>query len=135
MPALSNAPLAAEQAAQRRDGLLAGIALELYQRDIGQYPQTLDALVPAYLPAIPLDRFTGAPLNYALRDGAPVLWSVGADRKNDNGRAPPADKDMTSRWLAADEIAARLADPQAGPCYDGDWVLWPVEYTPFSRDP
>jgi hypothetical protein len=87
------------------------------------------------LPAHPLDRFTGLPLGYALTDGTPRLWSVGADRKDDHGRAPPPDKDMTSRWIPAGEIPLKLADPQAGPCYDGDWVLWPVEYRPFVSDP
>jgi len=134
-PALNNAVRAAEQTVQRRDAFLTGIALELFHRRHARYPASLAQLVPEFLPAAPLDRFTGQPLNYAVIDGTPRLWSVGADRKDDHGRAPPAEKDMTSRWIPAAEIPAKLADPQAGPCYDGDWVLWPVEYRPFITDP
>lgn len=39
-------------------------ALARYRRDHGSLPKTLDALVPAYLPTLPLDAATGIPLPY-----------------------------------------------------------------------
>lgn len=40
------------------------VALRRYQLDHGEYPASLDALVPRYLPAVPIDPFTGKPPLY-----------------------------------------------------------------------
>jgi hypothetical protein len=60
------------------------LAARLYQVEHdGRWPRSLEALVPDYLPAVPLDPFsaTGAPLGYLpAREGTrPVVYSVGAD--------------------------------------------------------
>lgn len=132
MPALDRAVDTGQGVIQRRDALLAGIALELYRRDHAQYPDSLEALTPKYLPSVPLDRFTGKPLHYALKNGQPTLWSVGADRDDDGGRPPESDTGDITRWRPAQE-AARLesSDPKR---YDGDWVLWPVVYEPITGE-
>ncbi|VAX41655.1 hypothetical protein MNBD_PLANCTO03-617 [hydrothermal vent metagenome] len=133
MPAIDKASQAAEVATQRRDGLLTGIALELYRRDNNDYPDSLDALVPAYLPAVPPDRFTGKPLRYALIDGEPRLWSVGADRNDDGGIAPTGNRTDEHRWMPKDQtLLNEQADPDR---YDGDWLLWPIIYEPATSDP
>jgi hypothetical protein len=65
------------------------LAIRLYQFDHdGRLPVTLDALVPAYLPAIPLDPFspTGHPLRYRLDNYRVCVYSVGTD-EIDNGAA------------------------------------------------
>jgi hypothetical protein len=46
-----------------------GVALRRFQLERGRYPDDLIALVPAYLPRLPLDPFTGRPPVYA-RNGA-----------------------------------------------------------------
>jgi len=46
-----------------------GVALRRYRLDHGAYPDTLPAVVPAYLPSLPLDPFTGQPPVYE-RQGA-----------------------------------------------------------------
>jgi|GEM_PF-3168003 len=51
------------------------LALTLYKREHGEFPATLDALVPAYLPAVPRDYLDGAPIRYSRDLG--VVWSVG----------------------------------------------------------
>ena len=102
----------AELATQRRDALNVAIALELYRRKHGSWPQTLDELVPDLLPWVPVDRFDGAPLRYRLADGKPILYSVGSDRDDDGGREL-RDGD--------DSDASTRADGT-----DGDWILWPV---------
>ena len=51
------------------------IACHLFQRETGRAPQTLDELVPAYLPSVPLDPFDGKPFRYNPDLG--VVYSVG----------------------------------------------------------
>jgi hypothetical protein len=41
------------------------VALRRYRLDRGSYPDALSQLVPQYLPWVPLDPFTGRPLEYA----------------------------------------------------------------------
>lgn len=134
MPALEKASQVAEQSRQRRDALLTGIALELFRRHNGAYPGALDALVPDYLPAVPPDRFTGKPLNYALIDAQPTLWSVGVDRDDDQGRAPEG-RDQSSQWLSVQQVQSHLDSRMGAIGYDGDWVLWPIIYQPIAADP
>ena len=64
------------------------LAARLYQIDhAGQWPKNLKALVPAYLPAVPIDPLspTAAPLKYILANGGlrPVVYSVGVEGKDD----------------------------------------------------
>jgi hypothetical protein len=99
----------------KRDGLLLGIALELYRRDHDQYPQTLDTLTPRYIPELPVDPLTGRTLQYRLTDDGPVIYSVGGDLDDDGGRHP------TSRGGRDEPLRAfTLTDPA-----DGDVILWP----------
>jgi len=80
---------------------ITGCALERYRLQKGSYPKTLDALVPDFLPAVPIDPMDGKPIRYAQTDnGLFRLWSVGDDREDQNGRR----KDGTHRdwvWPAA----------------------------------
>ena len=56
------------------------VALRLYQSEhAGALPGTLDELVPAYLPVVPLDPFDGQPLHYSL--ALTTIWSVDRDRR------------------------------------------------------
>jgi hypothetical protein len=120
LPAVSGCQTRAERYLGRRDGLLVGIALELYRRQYGEYPHTLAPLVPLLLPAIPADRITGENVHYRLINGRPVVYSVGADRKDDGGRAAPTPADRDPEWDVADwSIAPEKAR-------DGDWILYPA---------
>ncbi len=105
MPALSRAGQQSEHTAQHRDAVLVAIALELHHRRTGAWPESLNALVPDLLPAVPPDRFDGNPLRYRLIDGDPLLYSIGRDRDDDGGR--PVD--------------GKAPGPNRG---DGDWILW-----------
>ncbi len=73
--------------ASRRMAAVA-IALRLYELDHGRRPETLDALVPDYLAAIPVDPFADppAPLRYAPNNDPPVIYSVNSDGQDDRGR-------------------------------------------------
>jgi hypothetical protein len=44
-------------------------------------PQSLDALVPGYLPDVPADPFDGKPLRYNTK----ALWCTGPDLTDDGG--------------------------------------------------
>ena len=62
-------------------------ALELARRATGKYPDTLEALVPAYLPRLPVDPTTGSAFTYRLQpDGTYRLYSLGFNREDDNGK-------------------------------------------------
>src|SRR5262249_28120615 len=62
------------------------LAAERFRLTTGSWPETLDALIPNYLPTILLDPFDGEPLRYRrLRDGV-VVYSVGPDDIDDGGR-------------------------------------------------
>jgi hypothetical protein len=117
MPSLHRSQDGAERTLGHRDGVVTGIALELYRREHGNYPDSLDALVPELLPEVPIDRITGAPVRYGRVDGRPVVYSVGPDRKDDNGREPDPPK-RAGYWDANPEVMP-----------DGDWVL----YTTLKR--
>jgi hypothetical protein len=115
-----------------RDALLVAIALEQHRRKHGAYPEALEALVPAFLEAVPPDRFTGDPLGYKLVDGRPLIYSRGGDRDDDAGR--PTRAPMTAReWIAPAELAKRRASGNLADV-DGDWILWPEPRDPPAAE-
>ena len=59
------------------------ITLRCYQLEHGKLPDTLEALAPGYLQAIPVDPFNGKPFGYDPTGEAPRMWSVGADQVTD----------------------------------------------------
>ena len=70
----------------------ASLAAQLYRADHGEWPPSLQALVPNYLPAVPADSLAvpGTPLKYMLVKGGipggadrPVVYSVGRDGDDD----------------------------------------------------
>jgi len=124
----------------RHDGSMIGIALELYRREHGRWPETLSELSPTFLPTIPVDRVTGEPLHYRVAEGTsketserapgnasggggwPLVYSVGGDRDDDGGRPPYyKDTEKTRNHGAAfwDEWG------QDDPGREGDWVIYP----------
>jgi hypothetical protein len=77
------------------DNLTVAFALAWYQREIGRYPDRLDALAPRYLNQVPKDMFSGGGLVYRPTANGYVLYSVGLNAKDDGGRGhddqPPGD--------------------------------------------
>ncbi|HWB00090.1 MAG TPA: hypothetical protein VG713_16465, partial [Pirellulales bacterium] len=119
LPSISHVASVAERSIQWRDATEVAIALVLFQRRHGAWPQTLDELVPDLLPAVPPDRFDGQPLRYIVRDRHPVLYSLGNDRDDDGGR--PAG----SPNQAIPGAYGPVKHPMTGTEHDGDWILWP----------
>ena len=61
-------------------------ALELARRASGNYPPSLDALVPTYFTSLPIDPTSGASFRYTVQpDGSYKLYSVGFDRIDQGG--------------------------------------------------
>lgn len=108
-----------ERFEQHRDATLTLIALEQHRRAHGQFPDSLDALVPEFLAVLPRDRYDRTPIKYRLDEhGTPVLYSVGSDRQDDGGvPVDPTD----------DGTAAMKWEPphRAGTLPPGDWILFP----------
>jgi hypothetical protein len=113
MPAVLGAARVGEHATQERDALLAALALTLYERRHGAWPETLAELSPDLLPIVPVDRLTGQPLHYRLVDNIPRLYSVGHNHFDDGGRAA----DTTDPYLPPRTYPN---DPTAA----DDWLLW-----------
>ncbi len=66
--------------------IAARLAIELYLREHGELPQSLDQLVPEQLPKVPLDPWTDRPLIYRRDGGSFVLYSTWSDRQDNGGR-------------------------------------------------
>jgi hypothetical protein len=82
-------------------------ALERYRLAKGEYPPTLDTLVPAFIEKLPPDIIGGQPMHYQrTEDGKFRLYSVGWNEKDDGGQSGQDAKGAEDRRR-------------------GDWV-WPV---------
>lgn len=93
-----------KQYPRRQAGLrsaLTALAVERYRLKHGRWPERLEDLVPAFLPALPTDPYTGSPLVYRQNDDGIVVYSVGVNGKDDQGdiehRSDAVDKDVGFR--------------------------------------
>lgn len=68
------------------DGLMLVLTIEQYRRDHDAYPETLDSLVPACFPVLPLDPCTNQPFGYRLEAGSYRLYSYGHDGRDNGGQ-------------------------------------------------
>jgi hypothetical protein len=106
----------------QRDGVLVGLALELYHREHDAWPKTLAELSPRWLPDVPVDRITGDSLGYKIVDDRPVIYSIGVDRDDDAGRVPQRDMGNPDVDLASpNHFQSHPVDKTE---HDGDWVIW-----------
>ena len=93
---------AAVRARVTLDLAILACALERHRLAKGIYPEVLEELVPEFTRAIPNDAASAGALHYRREGGDQfVLYSVGADLKDDNGRIPHSDTgDWVWRWPA-----------------------------------
>lgn len=73
-------------------GLRTLVEVERYRAHRGEYPPSLDALVPDFVEALPIDPYSGKPFVYArVPDGEPyqgrgfILYGVGTDGTDNGG--------------------------------------------------
>jgi hypothetical protein len=75
------------RAQTRRDLSRLGYALVAYRAVHTKYPATLNALAPDYLSTLPVDRFVNQPLIYAPQEHGFLIYSIGANGKDDGGKS------------------------------------------------
>jgi hypothetical protein len=95
-------------------------ALELYRREHGACPKSLDELAPQYLADVPKDPFTEeGPMVYRLTPEGYTLYALGPNRKDDGGisekpgLAEP-DQVFVPRGLPIPAEAAATPTPEQG---------------------
>ena len=81
-------------------------ALTAYRADKGSYPKSLDSLAPSYLRDIPEDLFAAKPLKYVPNSNGYLLYSVGANKKDDGGKWDRDNKKKKKN----DDIAVRATN-------------------------
>jgi type II secretory pathway pseudopilin PulG len=86
VPALQKVQSAADRTEQTQRNLHIAFALAAYRADMGRYPARLDELAPKYLPKVPGDLFSGGPLIYRPTEAGYLLYSVGANGLDEDGR-------------------------------------------------
>jgi hypothetical protein len=76
---------------------LAALAVERFRRAKQRWPENLAELVPAYLPAVPLDPYTEQPLSFrALADGV-ILYCAPRDWQGTGTPPPPREDERSFR--------------------------------------
>lgn len=83
-----------------RNLAVTALAAGRFHRAHGEWPETLDALLPGFLPEVPRDPMDGRPLRLRLAEGEPVFYSVGPDGKDDGGRLSEELGEMINPWFA-----------------------------------
>jgi hypothetical protein len=107
LPALFNAFNKAMRLQAQRDLTVTAIALKRFELRHGKLPASLEALVPEFLPALPIDFMDGQPLRYRLNaDGSFLLYSVGDNFLDDggNGEMQKEHRNATYLWYGRDAV-------------------------------
>jgi len=61
------------------------LACERFRLRHGQFPESIEQLVPDFLDAVPLDPFDEAPLRFRATDEGVVIYTIGEDLTDDGG--------------------------------------------------
>ncbi len=91
MPALSVAFEAEDRAVMTLRMTEVALALAAYRAEHGVYPNSLSQLVPEYVDEAPTDLFTGGQLRYECSGRGYLLYSVGPNGEDDEGRTWESD--------------------------------------------
>ena len=87
MPAIHKVQETGDRSEQIHRNLRVAFALAMYKNDEGRYPPKLNALAPRYLPQVPNDLFSGKELIYRPTDAGYLLYSVGVNGRDEEGRS------------------------------------------------
>lgn len=88
-PAVDACVFAEDRWIVQHDVLATGLAAAAFAREHGRLPGSLDQLVPQYLPKVPEDILSDPPgvsIRYKTTDEGCVIYSVGRNRRDDQGR-------------------------------------------------
>ncbi len=86
LPALDVVRVAEDNAAAGAAVVRLGFAAELYRRESGAPPKSLDALAPRYVKTVSPDPLSGDELKYVVKDDGFTIYSVGRNGIDDGGR-------------------------------------------------
>jgi hypothetical protein len=100
IPAYSVAVSKLLEEAAHRDAARLALALRISRLRHGAYPEALDALVPDVLDTLPEDPFAGKAFHYRREGPGFVVWSVGPNGKDEQGRHGPGKGDADDVGLA-----------------------------------
>jgi predicted DNA-binding protein len=92
---------------QESANLRVAFALAGYRAHHGRYPEQLSELAPRYLKEFPGDIFSGQPLVYRATKEGYLLYSVGPNGKDDEGRAV-GDKYWLDNSPFGDDLRVRI---------------------------
>lgn len=89
------------------------LALALYASDHGRVPDTLESLVPEYLPFVPVDPLSpsGESLKYCPHERVPNLYSVGRNGVDDGGKYRPDGDDIVFKLGPEPDVSADESEP------------------------
>jgi hypothetical protein len=115
LPALSKLNQMAWRSRTESYATLVILAVTQYQKEYGQFPDSLDVLVDkGFLNEVPMDPYSDKPLVYRKTENSFTLYSVGYNFTDDGGA--PGDYKGTNK------------NPQAKRWTEaGDAIFWPVE--------
>ena len=68
--------------------LIAELAIQAYRDEKGSPPESLEALVPDFLPAVPDNPFDGQPISYERQEEGYRLYGAGPDPRNTEMTVP-----------------------------------------------
>lgn len=112
-PAVQKIQDANDRIEQQQYNLQLAFALAAYRADNGKYPAKLDEIAPKYLANIPGDIFSGKPLIYKRSDNSYLLYSVGVNGLDEEGRSiddTPKGDDLRVR-MPVPEPAEKKKEP------------------------
>jgi hypothetical protein len=69
------------------------VAVEQFRLARGRWPEAIDTLVPRFLEAVPIDPFTGRELILKKLGDGVVIYSLGADQTDNDGKFEPRGRD------------------------------------------
>ncbi|MDH4201868.1 MAG: hypothetical protein OEV87_03155 [Phycisphaerae bacterium] len=112
MPALTKLVTYSHRSRVDSEATLATLAILQYEKEHGEYPESLDALVKKeLLKAVPMDPYSDKPLIYRKTDDDFILYSIGYNFTDDGGVVTGKDRQGRPKIWAD----------------DGDAVFWPVD--------
>lgn len=107
VPAVDAATTAHHRAMAQMDILHIAFAAEIYARERARYPGELSKLAPEYVSEIPMDRFSDNPLRFVVGERTLVIYSVGSNGRDDQGRSyqDAEERNSDAGW---DDLVVRL---------------------------
>ncbi|MBC8377932.1 MAG: hypothetical protein H8E62_02030 [Planctomycetes bacterium] len=111
MPALERVNIIAWGGRVQAYAVITIMAILQYQKENGEYPQSLNVLVDkGLLKEVPIDPFSDKPLVYRRTDDGFILYSVGSNFTDDGGTSETDSKGKPRSWGK-----------------NGDHIFWPVQ--------